>query len=48
MIPDNISTNNSLTISEPIKIQLSIDQQTMVFSGFVVTGILIAALKIFK
>jgi len=48
MIPDSISTNNSLTIKEPIRIELSLDQNTMVFGGMIAAGLLITALKIFK
>lgn len=41
MIPDSINTNNSLTIKEPIKIELSIDKETMVFLGIVTTFLMV-------
>lgn len=48
MIPDSISTNNSLTIREPIKLEIALEQNTMVFGGLVVAVLAVAAVKIFK
>ena len=41
MFPDSLNTNNSLTIREPIKIELSIDKETMVFLGIVTTFLMV-------
>jgi len=43
MFPDSISTNNSLTIKDTVKIELSIERETMVFLGLVVTTVLVGA-----
>lgn len=47
MIPNSFSTNNSLTIKEPVKIQLSLEKNTMLFIGFIaMAGILYGVKKI--
>lgn len=48
MFPDSINTSNSLTIKEPIKIELSIEKDTMIFSGIIAAAVLAVAIKIFK
>lgn len=36
-----ISTNNSLTIREPVQIELSIQKDTMIFLGIVTAAVLV-------
>lgn len=48
MLPDSLNTNNTINIEKPIKIELSINKDTMIYSGLVLTGVLLTALKIFK
>lgn len=48
MFPEQISTDNSLTIKEPIRIELSVQRDTMVFSGIFLAAILVTVIKLYK
>ncbi|GKT12936.1 MAG: hypothetical protein ISEC1_P1928 [Thiomicrorhabdus sp.] len=48
MFPDKINTANSITITEPVKIQLSLGTDTMLFLGMIALAGLVYGAKRLK